>query len=342
MGERAFLFRYKSIRLATTVARRKSKPYGNLLGFAVVLLFVWLAAIWVKAPLVRALPAPLDQGSAAEAQSAHANRTHRHRNSDEPDPVTPDTGPIGSNAQSGVGATIHVALGIPSDSDPSDDYLIDHGVYVLSYNPVKNVPNWVGWALDRSFLGHVRRKNDFRPDPLLPADFYHVIPQDYHDSGYDRGHLCPSADRQDSPSDNSLTFLMTNIQPQLHELNEGPWEKLEEYERELARRHDAELFIVAGGIFDAEHQTIGHGVAVPKANFKIVVALRQGQQASDVKSDTKVIAVAMPNEAGVGSHPWTDDLTSVDAIEKATGYDFLSNVPMAVQDVIEAKVTEAP
>ena len=325
-----------------TVARRKRKPYGNLLTFAVALLLLWLAAIWVKAPSVRALPAPLDQGSAAETQSADANRTHRHRNGDAPAPVTPDTGSIGSTAQSGVGATIHVALGIPSDSDPSDDYLIDHGIYVLSYNPRKNVPNWVSWALDRSFLGHVRRKNDFRPDPLLPANFYHVIPQDYHDSNYDRGHLCPSADRQDSPTDNSLTFLMTNIQPQLHELNEGPWEKLEEYERELARRHDAELFIVAGGIFDSRYQSIGHGVAIPKANFKLIVALRQGQQASDVKSDTKVIAVVMPNEAGVGSHLWTDYLTSVDAIEKATGYDFLSNVPKAIQSVIEAKVTEAP
>ncbi len=165
-----------------------------------------------------------------------------------------------------------------------------------------------------------------------------MIPQDYHDSGYDRGHLCPSADRQDSPSDNSLTFLMTNIQPQLHELNEGPWEKLEEYERELARRHDAELFIVAGGIFDAQQQSIGHGIAVPKANDKIIVALRQGQQASDVKSDSKVIAVVMPNVAGVGSHPWTDDLTSVDAIEQASGYDFLSNLPNATQAAIEARV----
>jgi endonuclease G, mitochondrial len=44
------------------------------------------------------------------------------------------------------------------------------------------------------------------------------------------------------------------------------------------------------------------------------------------------------NATGVGIHPWTDYLTSVDAIEKATGYDFLSNVPKAVQAVIEAKV----
>lgn len=231
-----------------------------------------------------------------------------------------------------------MALGVPTDSDASDDYPIDHGVYVLSYNPKRNVPNWVAWALDRTYLGHVRRKNDFRPDPSLPVSIYHVTPDDYHQSGYDRGHLCPSADRQAAPDDNSLTFLMTNVQPQLHELNEGPWEKLEEYERELARRRDAELFIVAGGIFDADGKRIGHDVAVPRANYKIIVPLRQGQGPSDVKAETRVIAVVMPNEPGVGSRAWSDYLTSVDAIEKATGYDFLSKVPRAVENVIEAKV----
>jgi endonuclease G len=154
--------------------------------------------------------------------------------------------------------------------------------------------------------------------------------------------MCPSADRQHSPSDNSLTFLMTNSQPQLHELNEGPWEKPEEYERELAHQRDAELFIIAGGIFDKDYRSIGHGVAVPKANFKIIVALRQGQSASDVKSETKTIAVVMPNEVGVGLHPWTDYLKSVDAIEAATGYEFLSNVNKGVQDVIEARVASSP
>jgi endonuclease G len=230
-----------------------------------------------------------------------------------------------------------VALGIPTDSDASDDYLIDHGVYVLSYNPTRNVPNWASWELNRTQLGHVRRKNDFRPDPLLQPAFYHVTPEDYHNSGYDRGHLCPSADREAIPGDNSLTFLMTNMQPQLHELNAGPWEKLEAHERELARRRDADLFIVAGGIFATNPKRIGHGVAVPKASYKIIVQLRQGQVASDVKAETKIIAVVMPNEPGVSAHQWTDYLTSVDAIERETGYDFLSRVPRDMQDIVEAK-----
>ena len=262
------------------------------------MLLLWLVFTWTKGPSVRALPRATEQ----VATTANDHRTHRHRERGVPNVTQPGEHPASQsatngNASSNVNRSIHVALGIPTDSDPSDDYLLDHDVYVVSYNPNKNVPNWVAWALDRSFLGHVRRKNDFRPDASLPSTFYHVTPQDYHDSGYDRGHLCPSADRDDSPTNNSLTFLMTNMQPQLHELNAGPWEKLEEYERELAHQRDAELFIVAGGIFDTHYRSVGHGVAVPKANFKIIVALRQGQSASDVKSETKTIAVVMPNEA---------------------------------------------
>jgi endonuclease G, mitochondrial len=232
---------------------------------------------------------------------------------------------------------VHLALGVPSDPDPSDDRLLDEHSFVLSYSPSKHVPNWVAWRLDHSYLGHVRRKNDFRPDPALPSELYHVSESDYLHSGYDRGHMCPSADREDTPEDNSTTFLFTNMEPQLHELNAGPWEKFEKYERELASRPGAVLYIVAGGVFSNPFPTIGRGVAVPAANFKIVVVLSEGQGASDVNEHTQVVSVLMPNQPGVGEHQWTEFLTSVDDIERATGYDFLNAVAEPVQRVIEAR-----
>jgi endonuclease G len=232
---------------------------------------------------------------------------------------------------------VHLALGVPQDRDPSDDHLLDEHSFVVSYSPTKHVPNWVAWRLDRSYLGHVRRANDFRPDPALPSELYHVSESDYLHSGYDRGHMCPSADREDTPEDNSTTFVFTNMEPQLHELNAGPWEKFEKYERELAERPGAVLYIVAGGVFSSPFPTIGQGVAVPAANFKIVVVLRDGQRASEVNEQTEVVSVLMPNQKGVGDHEWTEFLTSVDAIERATGYDFLTAVAEPVQRVIEAR-----
>lgn len=255
-------------------------------------------------------------------------------------PPSETTRPAPRGTEACVSGSSHVALGTPRDADPTDEYFIDERSFVLSYNPEKRVSNWVAWQLERQHLGHVRRRNDFRADLALPARFYRVQESDYAHSGYDRGHLCPSADRKNSAEDNSQTFLFTNIVPQLHELNSGPWEHFETYAR--ARVHaGALLYLVAGSLFSAPFPTIGNGVAVPAANFKIMVVLSPGQGSRDVDENTELIAVSMPNQRGVGEHEWTEYLTTVDAIEQASGYDFLNAVPESVQRVIEARVPAA-
>ena len=313
-----------------SASRRAGAPRKR----ALISTFFWVVVLLCVARLVllqcaaSGLPPP-SAPLPAKPEPQVANRA-----GDSPRPV-----PSAGNAVTAQAAAlaVHLALGVPTDLDPSDDRLLDEHSFVLSYSPVKHVPNWVAWRLDRSYLGHVRRKNDFRPDPALPRELYHVSESDYLHSGYDRGHMCPSADREDTPEDNSTTFVFTNMEPQLHELNAGPWEKFEKYERELAARPGAVLYIVAGGVFSSPFPTIGQGVAVPAANFKIVVVLSEGQRASDVTEQTEVVSVLMPNEKGVGEHEWTEFLTSVDAIERASGYDFLNAVPEPAQRVIEAR-----
>jgi endonuclease G len=194
----------------------------------------------------------------------------------------------------------------------------------------------VSWALDARDLGPESRNDHFHADDGLPTGVYRVKPADYAKSGFDRGHLCPSADRTRSPDDNALTFLMTNMHPQVPELNRGDWKKLEEHERALAKQGH-EVFVVAGGVFGASPRTIGHGVAVPDAEYKILVVLAKGQGAADVNEQTPVIAVVMPNDASVKEHRWTDYVVTVDEIERQTGYDFLPAVPERIQAVIEAK-----
>ena len=244
-----------------------------------------------------------------------------------------------AGSEAAIASSIHVALGVPRDSDGSDDHFLDEQAFVLSYNPKKRVPNWVAWRLDRSYFGSVGRGDDFRPDPALPAGFYRVNESDYRHSGYDRGHLCPSGDRKDSRADNSRTFLFTNIEPQLHELNAGPWEQFEEYVRKRAQQGQI-VYAVAGGVFSAPYPTIGNGVAVPAANFKIVVLLGEGQGKGDVSAATEVLSVMMPNQRGVAEYDWTSYLTTVDAIEQASGYDFLTAISEPVQRVIEARVAQ--
>ncbi|MET0398666.1 MAG: DNA/RNA non-specific endonuclease [Longimicrobiaceae bacterium] len=250
-----------------------------------------------------------------------------------PDTATAAAGPVYRN---------HVEFGTPRDRDPADDYLLAKRQYVLSYNPRLNVANWVSWNLNRTHFGDEPRSPAFMSDSALPARFTRVVASDYTGSGYSRGHMVRSEERTATPADNASTFLLTNVLPQTQDLNAGPWLGLERYLQEQAQREGREIYVVAGGIFPPQPQTLrGRGkVAIPTSTWKIAVLLPYGRGLADVKSarDLRVIAVNMPNANGIATKPWREYLTTVDALEQATGYDFLDQLP----DEIEAEVERVP
>lgn len=207
---------------------------------------------------------------------------------------------------------------------------------MISYNDKLRNPNWVAWRLTKNDLGDVDRTNDFRADNDLPAGFLKVKPDDYAHSGYDQGHMCPSSHRTATKEMNSITFLMTNMQPQLGTLNRGAWARAEAAERDLASSGKV-VFIVVGGIFSAGSKRIGRGIAVPNENFRVTVILDPGQGAHDVTEKTEVYGVVMPNDGSTKGHKWTEFKTSVDEVEKKSGYDFLREVEDGVEAVVEAR-----
>lgn len=235
--------------------------------------------------------------------------------------------------------SVHLALGNPSGATGStanaNNFLVVRPQFALSYNRDKGGPNWVSWHTDRSDLGSVDRTNAFAPDPLLPAA-WRIRPTDYAGSGFDRGHVCPSADRTRTEADNRATFVMSNMLPQTADLNREVWRKLEEYSRTLVNQGN-EVYVVAGG--RGEARTIAGGrVNVPTHTWKIITVLPAGNNdLRRVSANTRVIAVDMPNVDGIRADPWQKYITTVDEIESATGYDFLSNVSEDVQAVVEAR-----
>ncbi len=238
----------------------------------------------------------------------------------------------------------HLELGVPTDGDSSNDYLMVKPQYALSYNRVRNVANWVSWNLNKSHFGTAaRRKGKFIPDTELPDGYYRVRHEDYTQSGYDRGHMVRSEERTSCDEDNRSTFLLVNVLPQHHDLNAGPWLRLEEYCQRASQTDNKELYIIAGGIFGpGKDQTIGSGVAVPNRFFKIVVVLDRGMGRDQVGDNTRVIAVVMPNQADIADTDWSPYRASVDSVEASTGYDFLSDVPEHIQRALEAKVDHGP
>jgi endonuclease G, mitochondrial len=231
---------------------------------------------------------------------------------------------------------LYLAPGNPSNAGAArDNFLLVNSAFAAGYNNAKGHANWVSWCVTKGDMGEAERQNDFRPDPALPGNFAEITTADYSSSGYERGHLCPSADRASAPALNSLTFLMTNIAPQTHDLNAGPWEKLERYTRAMARR-SAALYIVAGGY--GSKGKIKNKIDIPSNFWKVIVVNEGGGDISSVNENTRVIAVDMPNEAGILNKNWREYAVTVRSIEQKTGYDLLSNLPKKIQDALETKV----
>jgi endonuclease G len=232
---------------------------------------------------------------------------------------------------------IHLKLGNPSQAtaDPHNptNFLMEKPEFVLSYNSTTGTANWVSWQLNSSWVGIVKRQNNFRPDETLPPGWYQVQSNDYRGTGYDRGHLVPSGDRTNNLDQNSTTFLMTNIIPQAPELNRGIWSDLEKECRDLLQK-GKELYIITGG--EGKRKTIAKGkVTVPKWNWKVIVILDKPNQ--KITENTQIIAVRMPNFNPLKKN-WRDYRVSVDEIEQNTGLDFLTNIPKNIQDKLEGKV----
>jgi endonuclease G len=236
---------------------------------------------------------------------------------------------------------LHLTLGNPSNAATGNpnNYLIEREQYALAYNRDRGTANWVSWQLSADWFGDTDRQDNFRQDGGLPAGFYQVTPNDYRRSGYDRGHIVPSADRTASIAANSATFLMTNILPQAPDNNRGVWRELEEYARDLVYQQDRELYILAGGYGDQGILAQGR-LTIPSRLWKVIVVLDQpGQGVAGVSPDSTIIAIDLPNGNDL-SDDWRAYQTTVDRIELATGYDLLSAVPVETQAILEAQIRQ--
>lgn len=232
---------------------------------------------------------------------------------------------------------IQLVLGNPSGATTStgdkNNFLMVKKQFVLSYNDEKGGANWVTWHLQKSDIGTINR-GDFHVDKDLPAGFKRVTKADYNKTGFDRGHLCNSKDRTNNKTNNDATFNMTNILPQRPGNNQGPWRRLEDFSRTLARQGD-EMYILAGAY--GSISTIAHGkVNIPKTFWKVIVVLpKGGGDLSRINADTRAIAVCMPNRNSIRPNDWRRYVTTIRNIESKTGFNFLSELSNDVQDAIE-------
>lgn len=212
------------------------------------------------------------------------------------------------------------------------EIIINRTGYTLSYNQYYKNPNWVAWELTREETkGEADRYDKFMPDPNLPEP--RVVHKDYTKSGYDRGHMAPAADMKWSKQAMIESFYMSNICPQVGNLNRGDWNDLEELCRNWADKY-GRIYIACGPIFDSKSpKRIGvHKVAVPDRFFKVIL----------IYNRKNPIAMGFIFKNTAHSQDIEKYMVTVDSVENVTGMDFFSKLPDEIENRIESIVPKLP
>jgi len=200
--------------------------------------------------------------------------------------------------------------------------------YVVGYSEALGNPLWAAYRVgDVETLDAPKRPENFRADGRTVA---RVEPGDYSRSGYDRGHLAPNyaiATRYGKVAQEE-TFLMSNITPQKHALNAGPWRRLEEKIATSYTARFGEVWVMAGPVFGEKPVRLARKVAVPEAFFMIVVDESEGR--------VRAQAFVFPQDAEEGA-VLEKFVVTIDEIEARTELDFLSVLPDEAEAALEAK-----
>lgn len=165
---------------------------------------------------------------------------------------------------------------------------LNSGTYSVVYDSALLIPISADWRIDSTCLGEVKRVPSWRFTEDVRVPHPRATHDDYTNSGYDRGHMCPAADRSRSVTQMRTTFLMTNVCPQSPALNRGAWKRMEDECRGMAKT-GVQLAVHVDVVFwHADTQRIGaHGVAVPHGFVKSV---------REVSTDSLLVSKYFQNE----------------------------------------------
>jgi endonuclease G len=202
--------------------------------------------------------------------------------------------------------------------------VVHHHYYSLSFNPSYLQADWVAYSItDSTAFGGVQRSSNFRNDDSLPQ--FHLL-DDYENSGYDRGHLCPAGSMAFNALAMEESFFMTNMSPQKPGFNRGIWKKLEAQVRTWGYENQA-IYVVTGPVLTEFIDTIGE-IPVPKYYYKVILDI----DTPEVKS----IGFVLENASS--SLPLTHFAVSIDSVETLTGIDFYETLPDSLEEFLESQM----
>ena len=241
-------------------------------------------------------------------------------------------------------------LEIPKLKGGNSTFLVhstsDYGVnYCVEWDCDKKAQRWTAyeWYASNSVSNWNRNNWDdispwygdpFQEDTSISAS-YRTTLADYSGSGYNRGHICASADRLCSRDVNEQTFYLSNMQPQWYKFNSGIWLKMENKVRSWNNYSFRDtLYVVKGGTIDKSsliNSYTGSGLIVPKYFFMAVLCKN--------KYGYKAMAFWVQHlNVDHSGDDLADYAISIDELEEKTGIDFFCNLPDEIEDDVESKV----
>ncbi|MEO9476835.1 MAG: DNA/RNA non-specific endonuclease [Cyclobacteriaceae bacterium] len=206
--------------------------------------------------------------------------------------------------------------------------ILDYEHFVISYNEEHEQADWVAYELTKAEvdLDGDRCKGCFDTDDSVTTGS--AVAGDYSSTGFDRGHLAPSADFYQSPAVNKSTFLFSNMSPQSPGLNREVWADLEGWVRDKASEY-GKLYVITGPVFKDNLGKIGNNeVSIPGYFYKVLLRFNEDGNA-------KTIGFILPN-LGANGH-FKDYTVPVNLVETLTGLDFFPALPSSVENKNESQ-----
>jgi len=203
----------------------------------------------------------------------------------------------------------HRHLGVPCKTD----LVLDRQGYSLGYSFERRCALWVSYIISKHSVSvDVERGEKFYPDPQIPEP-YRVHPDDFKNSGFDKGHLAPSAAIDFSRKSNDETFAMSNIALQHPKLNRQAWGRLEGFLRAWTVTL-GKLMVITGPIYGPKPQKVNN-VPVPASFYTVVYAY----------TSMACVGFVLPNVEVKAEALW-DHAMSIRQVEEKTGFVFFDKI----------------
>ncbi|MFP3498073.1 DNA/RNA non-specific endonuclease [Pseudomonas sp. SIMBA_059] len=235
-----------------------------------------------------------------------------------------------------VPAFDNCGVGCPTGGSP---LTLNRQAYTLNNNGSTKFANWVSYRITKNTPASGRARN-WATDPDIPPGET-LDPVDYNGANValkvDRGHQANLASMAGVADWPTLNYL-SNITPQKADLNQGPWARLEDQERNLAKEPGVDqVYVVTGPLYEHFVGTLpgtNKVHTIPSGYWKIIFVGSSPQ-------DGIYASFVMNQETPKGA-AFCDYQVTVNQIEERSGMTFWSNLPQPVQAALKAKQGQLP